>query len=268
MISRLLRRSHQRDLEAAQASLGGGPGRHEPVTEADLEHLPGAVRRYLGAMGVLGRPRVRSFAVRFHGRFRLRPDGPWMPADAMQLNTVDPVARVFTMVLRFARVVPMVGHDTYLDGRGRMVGRLAGIVKVADGAGDEFDIGELSTWLNDAVLLAPSILLEAPVEWTDLDDDTIGVALTDHGRTVRATFRLDRTGRPEDYRTTDRWADLPGGPVQAEWRTPVPGWAASPGATPMPLPGGATWMLEDGPFTYVRGGFVPGSLRTDPALPG
>jgi hypothetical protein len=33
----------------------------------------------------------------------------------------------------------------------------------------------------------------------------------------------------------------------------------------MPLPGGATWILDDGPFTYVRGGFVPGTRRTGTA---
>jgi hypothetical protein len=32
----------------------------------------------------------------------------------------------------------------------------------------------------------------------------------------------------------------------------------------MPLPDGATWMLDDGPFRYVVGGFVPGTLRHDP----
>ena len=34
-----------------------------------------------------------------------------------------------------------------------------GLVTVADGAGPEFDIGELSTWLDDAVLLTPGMLL-------------------------------------------------------------------------------------------------------------
>ena len=60
---------------------------------------------------------------------------------------------MFTMRLRIGCVVPMLGHDTYLHGTGRMHGKLAGVATVVDGP--ELDIGELSTWLNDAVLLAP-----------------------------------------------------------------------------------------------------------------
>ena len=261
----LLARAFARDLR--RAGLAPMSNDDRIVTEDDLAGLPEAVQRYFRGMGVVGRRRVTSFEVSFRGRFRMRPDGPWMRATAVQHNTVAPVGRVFTMVLWFVGVLPMIGGDTYLSGTGRMLGKLAGLVTVADGSGPEFDTGELSTWLNDAVLLAPSMLLTAPVTWEAVDDRTIRVGLSDGGRTVHATFRIDGSGRPTDYWTTDRWADLPGGPVQAEWRTPVPGWTGGPGDAPMPLPGGATWMLEDGPFTYVEGGFVPGSRRIDPPAP-
>lgn len=262
-MSALLRRAFARDLAAA--SLAPPSASAAQVTERDLVGLPPQVQRYLRAMGVVGRAPVRSFDVAFRGRFRMRPDGPWMRAEAVQRNTVDPIARVFTMVIWFAGVLPMIGGDTYLAGTGRMHGKLAGLVTVADGSGPEFDLGELSTWLNDAVLLAPSMLLGANVDWVGLDDDTFRVTLRDRGHEVGATVRLDATGRPSDHWTTDRWVDLPSGLVQAEWHTPVPGWTGAPGDTPMPLPGGATWMLDDGPFTYVRGGFVPGTRRTGTA---
>ncbi len=262
-MSALLRRAFARDVAAA--SLTPPSVSAAPVTEHDLIDLPPPVQRYLRAMGVVGRAPVRSFDVAFRGRFRMRPDGPWMRAEAVQRNTVDPIARVFSMVIWFAGCLPMIGGDTYLGGTGRMHGKLAGLVTVADGSGPEFDLGELSTWLNDAVLLAPSMLLAADVDWLGLDDDTFRVTLRDRGHQVVATVRLDATGRPSDHWTTDRWVDLPSGLVQAEWHTPVPGWTGAPGDTPMPLPGGATWMLDDGPFTYVRGGFVPGTRRTGTA---
>lgn len=40
-----------------------------------------------------------------------------------------------------------------------MRGKLLNVVAVPDGHGPKFDIGELATWLNDAVLVAPSMLL-------------------------------------------------------------------------------------------------------------
>ena len=261
----LLGRAFGRDLRTAALAQPAPDGRL--VTEDDLAPLPPPVQRYLRAMRVVGQPRVRSFDVSFRGTFRMRRGGPWMPAVAVQRNTVDPVARVFTMVIRFAGVLPMIGGDTYVGGIGRMHGKLAGLVTVADGTGPEFDLGELSTWLNDAVLLAPSMLLGADVGFEALADDRFTVTLRDAGHEVHATVQLDATGRPADHWTDDRWVDLPDGLVRAEWHTPVPGWTDSPGEGPMPLPGGATWMLVDGAFTYVRGGFVPGSRVVNGPLP-
>lgn len=258
----LVERAFRRDLAAAALV----PPTVDPtlVTERDLEGLPAPAQRYLRAMGVLGRARVRLFDVAMRGRFRLRPDGPWMPMQALQRNTVAPVARVFSMVIRMGGVLPMIGGDTYLGGVGRMQGKLGGLVTVADGYGPEFDVGELTTWLDDAVLLAPSMLLSAPVEWQARSDELIELTLHDAGHTVRATVQLDALGRPADVWSDDRWVDLPSGPTRAEWHTPVPGWTGAPGSLPMPLPGCATWMLDDGPYTYVRGGFVPGSRHLEP----
>ena len=41
------------------------------------------------------------------------------------------------------------------------------------------------------------------------------------GRSPDAEVFLDDDDRPRDVHTTDRWADLPGGPVRALWSTPV-----------------------------------------------
>ena len=249
----------------AAADLGTGPGDEAPITEADVAGLDEPVERYLRFMGVIGRPRAWSFTARFAGRFRLHPRIPWLAAEALQYDSLlpgpdgrDRAARVFTMRLRFARVVSMLGHDTYLDGRGRMVGTLAGRVRVVDGSGPEFDVGELSTWLNDVLLLAPSMLLRTDVTWRALDSDRFEVTLTDSGHTVRAQVTIDGQGAPLDLATTDRWAALPGGLVQARWHTPIPFWIEVDGR-PFPGPGPAVWDLPDGPLTYVDGRFVPGS---------
>ena len=50
----------------------------------------------------------------------------------------------------------MTGRDAYVHGHGRMHGKLAGLVTVADAAGPENDVSELVTYLNDAVFFAPS----------------------------------------------------------------------------------------------------------------
>src|SRR5688572_12085751 len=222
---------------------------HDLVAEADLADLPPAAARYLHAMGVVGRPLTTSLLAHFTGRFRRRPDQAWMPVDAWQFNSGVEVARLFRMRLLFGGVVPMWGWDTYRHGTGRMLGKALGLVTVADGAGPEFDIGELTTWLNDAVLLAPGMLLDARTEWAAAGDDGFRVSVVDSGRRVTAEVLLDEDGRPRTFRTEDRWADLPGGVVRTPWSTPVESWTVVDGR-PRLGTAAAVWHLPDGDFRY------------------
>ncbi|KOU57481.1 hypothetical protein ADK57_38400 [Streptomyces sp. MMG1533] len=246
---------HRLIREVRAADVPAGPADPAPVAEADVAGLPPVVRRYLGFMGVVGRPRVRSLTARFAGRFRLRPRLGWMPAQAWQYNTSPDVTRVFVMRVRLAGVVPMVGRDTYLRGNGHMLGRLLDRVTVVEGQGEEFDIGELTTYLNDAILMAPSMLLTPATAWSPVDDHTFEVCLTDAGRTVRARVFVDERGAPYDFSTTDRYADLPGGLIRAEWHTPVRDWHTVDGRA---VPGrvAAVWHLPGGPLPYVTGGLT------------
>lgn len=246
--------------ELSKVELPSAPSVTVPVTEGDLDGLPAAARRYLGFMEVVGQPRRWSFRARFEGRFQLR--GRWMPAVAWQYNSAPEIGRVYVMRLLFARIVPMIGVDTYLGGGGEMRGKLLGVVPVAHGEGDEFDLGELVTWLNDAVLLAPSFLLAPAVTWSEVDADSFDLTLADAGRTVTARVFLDEHGAPRDFSTTDRYADLPGGLTRAEWTTPVDGWTTV-GGRPVPTSARAIWHLPDGPMPYVEGRFVPDSIAFD-----
>ncbi|GAB3201888.1 hypothetical protein GCM10027261_37510 [Geodermatophilus arenarius] len=244
----------------AAAGLPAGPAIPAPVTEDDLAGLPSAAVRYLEAMGVVGRPRTWSLRAHWTGRFRLGPDRPWMPCDAWQYNAAEEVARLYRMRLLVGGVVPMWGWDTYRHGTGRMLGKALGLVTVADGSGPEFDRGELVTWLNDAVLLAPAVLLHPRTRWEDRGEDRFAVSVTDAGRTVSAVVALDGSGRPLDFRTGDRWADLPGGPVRTPWSTPVRGWTVV-GGRPRMTGGSAVWHLPEG--EYVYGEMTPVGLDLD-----
>lgn len=53
---------HAKGIQAA--GLPAGPGDAAPVTQADLDRLPGVAQQYLNAMGVVGKPRAWSFRPR------------------------------------------------------------------------------------------------------------------------------------------------------------------------------------------------------------
>jgi Family of unknown function (DUF6544) len=245
--------------ELAAARIPAGPGDQRPVTEADIARLPDVVQRYLRFMGVVSRPRDWSFRARVAGRFRMRPGMGWMPAEAWQYNSAIAVARVFVLRVHLAGVLPMTGRDTYLHGRGRMVGKLVGLITVVDGKGDEFDVGELTTYLNDAVLLAPSFLLRDEVRFAEVDANTFDVTLRDAGRSVSGRVFIDERGAPVDFASTDRFAALPEGPRRAEWRTPVSGWVDANGR-PVAEWIRCVWNLPEGEFAYLEGRWDPGSI--------
>ncbi|MHB9856914.1 DUF6544 family protein [Streptomyces sp. YIM S03343] len=245
--------------DVAAAGLRSDHRSAAPVTDADLAGLPDTVQRYMGFMGVVGRPRDRSFRARFTGRFRMRPGSRWAAAEAWQYNSAVDVARIFALRIRFAHLVPVYGHDTYARGRGRLRIKLLDALQVADGHGEEYDISELITYLNDAVLLAPSMLLDPAATWAEVDDHSFDVTLTDAGHTVTARVFLDERGAPVDFHT-DRYATLPDGLALARWRTPVSRWETAPGRRPVPGPAMAVYDLPEGPFPYIEGRFMPDSL--------
>ena len=102
------------------------------ITAGDLAGLPPVVRRYLEYSGVVGKPRIASFAFVVDGRIRLGPEAAWMPIEARQYNLLTEPARVF--YIRGLKI-PMAGVDSYLGGRGRMQIKVLNLITVADSRG-------------------------------------------------------------------------------------------------------------------------------------
>ena len=252
----------QLTFRAELAAAGfSAPAPPRAVTAAEIAPLPEAAQRYLRFMRVPEQPRVESFRVASRGRFRMRPDGNWLPAEAWQYNTREPIARVFYMTLRVGRVVPVLGRDTYRHGRGRMLVRPLDLFTVEDAQGPEYDLSELVTWLDDAALLAPSMLLGGPVSWKEVDAESFEIAVTDHGRTARARVRIDPRGAPVDFETTDRFLHSGKAPPRrARWRTPVPAMTEVDGR-PVSAGGRAIWDLDEGEFCYAELEFVRTTLQ-------
>jgi hypothetical protein len=239
-------------------SLPPGPARREPVTASQLAGLPPVVQQYLRFMGVVGRPADWSFVAHCTGRFRLRPDWPWLPAVAWQYNSGREVARVFH--LRIGGPLPMLARDAYRHGQGSMRGTLLGAVPMVSGAGPEYDVSELVTYLNDAVFCAPSMLLGLPVTWSVAGDRCFDLTLHDAEHRVSARVFLDERGAPVDFSTEDRWCDLPSGLARVRWTTPVRGGRQAGGRW-LPTRGTAIWHLPTGDFSYAEFCFHPGDLR-------
>jgi hypothetical protein len=191
----------------------------------------------------------------------MHQDEPWRACEVWQYDSRVVVARIFYMSLRIGPV-PLIDRDTYMQGHGHLLVRLADRVSVVDASGPEVDTGEQSTYLNDLVLIAPSMLLAPDVTWKAVDDSSFDLTLTDHGRTVTARVFVDERGAPLSFETTDRYYEDPNDHrkwLRARWSTPMEGFQTVQGRQ-LPTRGQARWHLTDDAFTYANFEVIPESL--------
>ena len=229
----------------------------EVIRASRVEALPETAQRYLRFMGVVGRAQDWSFRISFQGRFRTGPARPWMKCQTWQYNNRLATARIFHIKMRFFGLLPVIARDTYISGLGRMLVKAMDTFTLADGRGDEYDIGELVTYLNDAVLICPGMLFTPEITWTAVDRGSFDISMKSYERTVTARVMVDADGAPTDFVSTDRYCEDPENPrklMQARWSTPIDGWQEV-GGRKVFTRGRAVWHLDSGTFEY--GDFSP-----------
>jgi hypothetical protein len=229
---------------------------HEVVSHTEMSALPRTVRRYMEFYGVAeGTPKHTAVSLRWTGEFRLAPDKPWVPMEAVQRDTRTPVTRIFLMRARMNGVVPVFVHDAYVDGEGKVIAKLADLVPVIEATGTALSLNELVTWIDDCVHFAPSMLLGRHTHWINVDDHTFDVVFYDCGHKIAARVHVDERGAPVDFETDDRVLDDPHDPkhplMRGRWTTPSRAWQRV-GEQVFPTQTDATWELPQGEFTYAR----------------
>lgn len=235
-----------RDASAGFARVTAAPA----VSDADLAHLPEPVQRYLRVSGVVGQPRVRSYALRFRGRIRSAPDARWMPFEAEQVSFADPPTRLFLMRAQLFGI-PVEAFHRSVAGHATMQVTVAGAIPLVHAHGPVMDQSENVTVFNDMCLLAPGTLLDRGIVWTAVDARTASAQFTNGGHTISATLRFGEHGFLTDFVSDDRSRSSPDGNAFTRLRfsTPVRDYRAF-GTAVLAGHGDARWHLPEGAFTY------------------
>lgn len=220
------------------------------VTESDIAGLPDPVQRYLRATGVVGRPRVQNYHLRFSGRIRSAPDAAWMPFVAEQQSFADEPTRLFFMRARMSGLPVFVFHRL-TDGHATMRVRIAGAIPIVDASGDEMDRSETVTLFNDMCLLAPGTLLDRNIVWEPVDRRTVRARFTNETQTITAKLLFNDDGLLTDFVSDDRSRSSPDGKIFTRLRfsTPVRDYRDF-GGVRLAAHGEARWSLPEGEFTY------------------
>ena len=238
---------HEANLIHARALLAKAPAGEPPILRAeDIATLPRPVRRWLDSSGAVGRPRARTVRLLQRGGMRTAPDHAYMAAEARQYFIVDEPGFVWTVDVTMMRVVPVVGRDTFVDGRGRMFIKAGGLLTVADGTGPKFDQGTALRFLGE-IIWFPSAALAPCITWEPIDERHAKATLTFKGVTASAVFEFDDRGRFAGM-TAQRYYN---GESLETWVIPVTAWKTIRGIE-MPVRGGAVWKLAAGDFDYYQ----------------
>jgi uncharacterized protein DUF6544 len=218
------------------------------VTEVDLTPLPEPVRPYLRATGVVGRPRVRNYRLRFRGRIRSAPESPWMPFEAEQHSFADHPTRLFLMHARMFRL-PVEMFHRRIGGHATMQLRIAGAIPMVDARGDVMDRSEAVTLFNDMCLLAPGTLLDPAIAWEPVDARTVRARFTDGPQTISATLLFGDDSLLTNFISDDRSRSSPDGKTFTRLRfsTPMRDYRDF-GSVRLGARGEARWMLPEGEF--------------------
>jgi len=233
-------------------------GSRNKITEDDIKDFPSLIQRYFEFCGLIGQDNVINFKMSVHGHLRLNNEQPWLKIDVTQFNYIPKPTRLFFIKARFLGIMSMAGKDIYVDGKGNMQGKLMRVKTIFDERGKEFDIGEFTTFLNDLIICCPTglITLKDRLKWTEIDDKSVEVSLTDENQIVTARLFFGKNGELVNFTSTDRFyeeKDEQGNTkyVQGMWSTPIDSYQEI-GEIKLPHRARAIWHKESGEFCYAK----------------
>lgn len=219
------------------------------ISEDNLLGLPAPVQRYLRYSGVIGKTPITTAFVRYTGRFRTKPDQPWMRMVAKQTYTVNPPGFAWRVRFKFAGIPFMFGSDTYKNGHSRMIGKLLSLFTVVDGHGDEVDQGTMARYLQEMIWF-PTAYLSDYVTWQAVDDHVADATFTAYGKSITGRMFFDDTGRFLNF-STRRYGEFAGNYEINTWTTPTTVYREFSGFN-LPAAGSVVWQLPEGDFPYVE----------------
>ncbi|MBW2106931.1 MAG: hypothetical protein JRI26_13165 [Deltaproteobacteria bacterium] len=219
----------------------------ELVTKEDLTGLPGPVQRYLKYAQIVGQEKVRTVRLKQKGFFRTKKKQKWMPITAEQYYTVDPPAFVASM-----QIVPLVSvkaRDRYYQGKGGIIIKLLGLIKLGEVKGREINQGTLLRFLDEMVWF-PTAFLSDYITWEPIDSNSVKATISHQGLSASAVMFFNEQGEMINF-TAERYMDAGGEFKLEKWETPFRKYKEINGVK-IPFTGEGVWKLSSGDFSYIR----------------
>jgi len=227
------------------------PSADEILTEKDIAHLPPVVQKYLKYVGVVSKPKVNNFKAKMEGEMKLGMDKDWTKVEVEQTSFLEKPTRLFYIKARMFGL-PVTGRDKYENGKGNMLIKIAGLIKVADAKDVRMDEAARVTHFNDMCLMAPATLIDKRITWKVINELSVEATFEDKGMKVSAVLDFNEKGELINFTTNNRYYSPTGKTYEnIPWSTPCESYGELGGLT-MCTRGKAIWHFPDKDFEYGR----------------
>jgi hypothetical protein len=226
------------------------PAAESSLIEPDmLSDLPAPVQRWLNYCGVVGREEIQTAYLKQTGEMKLNPDqDKWIKSEAEQsFNATEPqfIWRVKTSMFG----LPVVGRDDFLQGKGKMLIKLAGLIPVVNLGNDpRLNESTLQRYLGE-IIWFPTAALSSYITWEPIDDLSAKATMEYGGTKGSATFFFDQNGEPVRV-LMPRYRDI-NDKEPTDWEAIIAEVERVNGII-IPVKVEASWLPENGKFTWYR----------------
>lgn len=199
--------SFNRKTEQSAISLYQETSYIEQTVSLDMiSDLPEVVQKWLIHSQIIDHNVIETIHLKQKGQMRLKPEQQqWNETDAVQYFTVSNPSFVWQVKTKMAEL-PVIGRDTFKEGRGSMLIKLAGMIPVVDVSKQEkIDISTLQRYLGE-IIWFPSAALSPYINWQSVDDHCAIATMDYMGTSGSVTFHFDDFGQVTKV-TAQRYKD-------------------------------------------------------------
>ncbi len=117
-----------------------------------------------------------------------------------------------------APMMPIRVRDSYLNGKGRILGKLFSLFKIVKADGPEINQGALIRYFNE-MMFFPTSFLDGNIKWKAIDNNSAKATLSDRGLEVSAVLYFNEKGELIDFIAERYMMDK-----METWSTPIEGY--------------------------------------------
>lgn len=241
-------RKVQNDIRQILAE--NGAANKETVTKEMCSYLPQPVKSWVENSGIVGMEKIHAVRLRQKGWMRTGPEkDKWIPTTAEEYFTIDKPGFVWKVQMKMAPLVPVVGEDRYVNGRGVMNIKAFSLINITNEVGNKVDQGTLQRYLAE-ICWFPSAALSPYIKWEAIDNTTAKATMSYNGVSGSVTFQLNNKGdmvacNADRYMGSGKKATL------EKWIVTSKSYDLMNGIK-MPVKSEVTWKLKSGDYTWYK----------------